>query len=624
MPYKVSVLTKTCYYLNIKIEVVQMAENAYTEQKYKILQTQFGHKVFRPLQEEAVDAILAHQDLLMILPTGGGKSLSFQLPSLMMEGTTVVISPLLALMHDQVQSLKAQGMRAEMLSSMQSGEEGSDIVRRLYANEIDFLYLSPERLNTDGMRNILTQIKLNYFVIDEAHCISEWGHEFRGDYRALSQLKEIYPNTSIAAFTATATEHVRHDIVRNLRLENAVVLKGSVFRDNLQITARHRMGDGYSQLTDFLDDHKEESGIVYAFSRKSVEAIAAHLVKKGYKAAAYHAGMPSAQRNSVFHDFVHDEVKIIVATIAFGMGIDKSNIRFVVHMSLPKTLENYYQEIGRAGRDGDHADVVLLFSAADTIQQKRFVEMNDGDEQYKAHMLQKLATIQRFASSETCRHQQLAAYFNDELEVCGDKCDNCLEPDHDKRDISSEAQMLLSTVYRTGQSFGKNYLIDVLRGSREQKILVNGHDSLSVYGVGEKLSKKQWFVVIDRLLEVEALHVNEHQGLMLSEKGLQILKGKEPLLIRSERLNVKAKTVKKSAPESFDYDVELFDDLRALRHEIAQEKSVPAYIVFGDKTLKEMAAKKPQSKDEMLQVGGIGEVKFERYGEKFLTLLQAL
>ena len=614
---------KNCYYLTKNSEEEKMPQTDRQAEKYRILQTQFGHKAFRALQEEAVDTILAGKDLLMILPTGGGKSLSYQLPTLLMDGTTVVVSPLLALMHDQVQSLKAQGMRAEMLSSMQSSEESGDIIRRLYAGEIDFLYLSPERLNTDGMRNILSQIRLNYFVIDEAHCISEWGHEFRADYRALSQLRDYFPNVTVAAFTATATEHVREDIVRLLRLHDATLLQGKIFRENLQITARHRIRDGYDQLTDFLDDHKGESGIVYAFSRKNVEMIAHHLQKKGYAAAAYHAGMPAEERNSVFHDFVHDEVKIIVATIAFGMGIDKSNIRFVVHMSLPKTLENYYQEIGRAGRDGDHADVVLLFSAGDSIQQKRFVEMND-DDGYKQHLLQKLSTIQRYATSEGCRHQQLAAYFNDTIEPCGDKCDNCLEPDHDKRDITTEAQMFLSTVYRTGQSFGKNYLIDVLRGSREQKILANGHDGLSVYGVGEKLSKKQWFVVIDRLLEVEALNVNEHQGLLLSEKGLQILKGHEPLLIRSERLNVKAKTVKKSAPESYDYDAGLFESLRGLRQEIAQEKGVPPYIVFGDKTLKEMAAKRPQTKEEMLQVGGIGEVKFERYGEAFLALLQGV
>jgi len=283
-----------------------MPQKELQEKKYNILQTQFGHKAFRALQEEAVDTILAGKDLLMILPTGGGKSLSYQLPTLLMEGTTVVVSPLLALMHDQVQSLKAQGMRAEMLSSMQDAEESGDIIRRLYAGEIDFLYLSPERLNTDGMRNILSQVRLNYFVIDEAHCISEWGHEFRGDYRALSQLKETYPHVNVAAFTATATEHVRHDIVRNLRLNSATVLQGQIFRENLQITARHRIKDGYDQLTDFLNDHTGESGIVYAFSRKSVEAIAAHLQKKGYAAAAYHAGMPSEQRNKVFHDFVHD------------------------------------------------------------------------------------------------------------------------------------------------------------------------------------------------------------------------------------------------------------------------------------------------------------------------------
>ncbi|HHH72421.1 MAG TPA: ATP-dependent DNA helicase RecQ, partial [Sulfuricurvum sp.] len=285
--------------------------------KFTVLKNRFGFNAFRPLQEEAVDAILGGRDLLMILPTGGGKSLSYQLPALLMEGVTVIISPLLALMHDQVQSLQAQGMRAEMLSSMQTQEQGSDIIRRLYSGEIDFLYLSPERLNTDGMRQILSRIRLNYFVIDEAHCISEWGHEFRSDYRALSQLRDLFPGVSIAAFTATATPHVRDDILRLLRLQNPVVLQGKIFRDNLQITVRHRIKDGYDQLRDFLNDHPNESGIVYAFSRKSVENVANYLQQKGYAAAAYHAGMPTEQRNGVFREFVHDEVKIIVATIAF-------------------------------------------------------------------------------------------------------------------------------------------------------------------------------------------------------------------------------------------------------------------------------------------------------------------
>lgn len=590
--------------------------------KYTVLKTFFGHNAFRPFQEEAVDAIVSGRDLLMILPTGGGKSLSYQLPALLMEGTTVVISPLLALMHDQVQSLKAQGMRAEMLSSMQTAEASGDIVRRLYAGEVDFLYLSPERLNTDGMRNMLTKIRLNYFVIDEAHCISEWGHEFRADYRALSHLRDVFPGISIAAFTATATAHVREDILRLLRLENAQTLQGKIYRDNLQITVRHRIKDGYDQLRDFLNDHKNESGIVYAFSRKSVENVAYFLQQKGYAAAAYHAGMPTEKRNAVFHDFVHDEVKIIVATIAFGMGIDKSNIRYVFHMSLPKTVENYYQEIGRAGRDGDHADVVMLFGAQDLIQQRRFVEMNE-DAHYKAHLMQKLNAVHRYAAAETCRHQQLAAYFGDVIDPCGAHCDNCLEPEYDKRDITTEAQMFLSAVYRTGQRFGKSYLVDVLRGSREQKILANSHDALSVYGVGEALNKKQWLVVIDRMLELDAVDVNEHQGLLLTPAGLAILKGEKAVLIRADRLDVRAKTVKKSAPEIFEYDTELFEILRALRFEIAQEQGVPPYVVFGDKTLKEMAAKRPQSKEEMLEVSGVGEVKFDRYGTRFLVALQS-
>jgi len=589
--------------------------------KFAVLKSRFGHAAFRPLQEEAVDTVLAGRDLLMILPTGGGKSLSYQLPALLMRGTTVVISPLLALMHDQVQSLKVQGMRAEMLSSMQTAEESSDIVRRLYAGEIDFLYLSPERLNTDGMRHILSNIRLNYFVIDEAHCISEWGHEFRADYRALSQLRDFFPGIAIAAFTATATAHVREDILRLLRLDDANVLQGKIYRDNLQITVRHRIKDGYDQLRDFLDDHKNESGIIYAFSRKSVEAVAHYLQQKGFAAAAYHAGMPTEQRNGVFHDFVHDEVKIIVATIAFGMGIDKSNIRYVFHMSLPKTVENYYQEIGRAGRDGDHADVVMLFGAQDMIQQKRFVEMNE-DEAYKAHLLQKLGAMHRYASAESCRHQQLAEYFGDRIEPCGVHCDNCLEPEYDKRDITTEAQMLLSCVYRTGQRFGKSYLVDVLRGSQEQKILANGHDKLSVYGIGEAFTKKQWLVVIDRMLETAALDLNSHHGLSLTTTGLSVLKGEEKVLIRADRLNVRAKTVKKSAPDAFDFDAELFETLRALRYEIAQEHGVPPYIVFGDKTLKEMAATRPQTKEEMLEISGVGEVKYERYGTPFLLLLQ--
>ncbi len=587
--------------------------------KHTLLQTYFGHKVFRPFQEEAVDAIMQGRDLLMILPTGGGKSLAYQLPTLLMNGTTVVVSPLLALMHDQVCSLRSQGMRAEMLSSMQSAEASQDILACLYRGEIQFLYLSPERLNTMSMRRVLSKIPLNYFVIDEAHCISEWGHEFREDFRELHRLRDYFKHTPIAAFTATATEQVRDDIERQLQLKNTCKLQGSIFRNNLNISVRHRMKEGYDQLYDILKDRTTESGIVYAFSRKNVEAIAHYLQRQGFKAAAYHAGLSAEQRNEAFRAFVYDEVQVMVATIAFGMGIDKSNIRFVIHMSLPKTLENYYQEMGRAGRDGDSADTVLLFSASDVIQQKRFIEMHD-DVQYKTQMLHKLNAMHRYATAEKCRHRQLAEYFSETLEACGTHCDYCLEPEYEKRNITTEAQMLLSAVYRTGQTFGKNYIIDILRGAKEQKVLANSHEQLSVYGIGRQWSKKQWFVLCERMLEIEALLPNAYGGLVLTSNGREILKGEKQVSIRADRLHVKAKTLRRATVETDEYDVNLFESLRRLRQHIASDHSVPAYIVFSDKTLKEMAVLRPQSKEAMLQIGGVGEVKFERYGKEFLKM----
>ena len=588
--------------------------------KYEILKNTFGHNSFRPLQEEAVDAIMQRQDLLMILPTGGGKSLSFQLPALMMDGTTVVISPLLALMQDQVHALNAQKIPAAMISSMQKSSEIEQVVNRLLSNELSFLYISPERLNTSWMYGLLEKIKVNFFVIDEAHCISEWGHEFRNDYRALSSLKQRYPDTTIAAFTATATEHVKNDILRLLNLKNPKVLQGKIFRENLFIMAKHRIKNGLDQLYDFLKDKKEQNGIVYAFSRKNTESICAALAQKGYKVRAYHAGLSTDERSRTYEMFVHDEIDIIVATIAFGMGIDKSNIRYVVHMSLPKTLENYYQEIGRAGRDGESADVLLLFSASDIIQQKMFINEIE-DEAYKSHLLQKLSFMNRYATSQTCRHEQIAAYFEDKIDECGSACDNCIETDMELKDITKESQMFLSAIYRTDERFGKNYIIDILRGSKDQKILSNFHQNLSVYGIGKEISKKEWFVIYERLLEIEAVDIGEFQALKLNDKAKLILKGKESVDIKQERLDIKVKPVKKSI-EDIGYDSEIFEKLRALRADIAKEDAVPAYIVFGDKTLKHMAAMLPKTQEEMLEINGVGMKKYESYGERFLDLIK--
>jgi len=587
-------------------------------QKYEILKSVFGHDKFRSFQEEAVDAILHQKDLLMILPTGGGKSLCYQLPSLMMPGVTVVISPLLALMHDQVMALKANGIKAEMISSMQTHEE-TDLIRYdLLHGELKLLYIAPERFSSPSFLELLKQVRINFFVIDEAHCVSEWGHEFREDYRKLHLLRENFPSIGIAAFTATATPKVQGDISSALRLNSPAEIRGKIFRENLHISVEPRIKDGKAQLLEFLKNFKNESGIVYAFSRKQTESLAEFLQKKGVKAKPFHAGLSNPVKEETFKSFVHDETQVVVATIAFGMGIDKSNIRFVAHMSLPKTIENYYQEIGRAGRDGLDSEVLLLYSGSDMMMQREFIEQLE-ESPYKQNAFNKLELIARYASAEECRHQYIANYFEDELSVCETRCDNCSSPDTHKTDISIQAQKLLSSVYRTGQRFGQSYVIDVLRGSSMEKILDNGHDKLSVYGVGKEHSKAYWDRIMERLMEVGALKRGEFRALMIDTIGMKILKKELSVEIKSERLNVKAKKEYVSHHDDVELNTDAFESLRALRAEIAKEEGKPAYIVFGDKTLKEMANHLPQDREAMLSINGVGEVKFERYGEQFLS-----
>ncbi len=591
--------------------------------KLETLKHYFGHQHFREQQEEVIDAILNHQDVLMILPTGGGKSLCYQLPSLLMSGVTVVVSPLLALMHDQVVALRENGIASAMLSSMQTPEETRDIEQALYNNQIKLLYVAPERLMNNYFLTFLLDLNINFFVIDEAHCVSEWGHEFREHYRMLSQLRISFPTTTITAFTATATTIVREDIASNLQLNNPKIVTGSLFRKNLTITAKHRQSDGRRQLTNFLKEQEESAGIVYAFSRKQTEAVAKYLQKQGYRAEAFHAGLPTNIKKKVYHDFISDNLNIVVATIAFGMGIDKSNIRFVVHMNLPKTLENYYQEIGRAGRDGLDATTLLLFSAGDIVQQKSFIDELPNSP-YKVNAYEKINTISRFSDSESCRHQQIALYFNDSIEPCGNRCDNCINPDRNTIDITEDAQKLLSAIYRTKQSFGMHYVIDVIRGSKEQRILTNGHDQLSVYGIGEHYSKPQWLSISDKLLELGAVGIGEYKVYHLTNRGVDILKGGEAITIREERLSIKKAKEKKKTTYFDDYEVEIFDQLRELRKFIATENRVPPYVIFSDKTLKELSNIMPTNKVEMLDIHGIGEVKFKRYGEAFLALIKEI
>ena len=558
----------------------------------------------------------------MILPTGGGKSLVFQLPTMMMEGITIVVSPLIALMQDQVAALRAQEISAQMISSAQTFEEVNEIMHACIEGHIKFLYLSPERLNNGSTLNFLHQLKINFFVIDEAHCISQWGHEFRDDYRALGNLKANFPNISIAAFTATSTDNVTDDIIRELRMQEPKLLKGKIFRKNIFISAQRRISNGHTQLTNFLSRHKNESGIIYVSSRKKAEELSSFLNISGYKSLAYHAGLPQHVREQNFRIFVNDNIDIMVATIAFGMGIDKSDIRFVAHMSLPKSLENYYQEIGRAGRDGEDCEVLLLFNAQDILQHKRFLS-DILNEEYKAHLETKIDTIYKYATGEICFHKQLAEYFDDTLESCKERCDNCLNADDKRQDITKEAQMLLSAIYKTNQGFGKNYIIDILRGSKEQKLLANGADKLSMYGIGLELSKKEWFVIVERLLELKIITLGDFSVLQLTQDAIAILKSLKLVDIKQSRLDINTKEKKIKQANEFEYDEELFEELRVKRSELASEMGVPAYIIFGDKTLKHLANDKPHDKESMLKVNGVGMKKYEQFGEEFLDIINS-
>ncbi|MDQ7068968.1 MAG: ATP-dependent DNA helicase RecQ [Sulfurimonas sp.] len=581
----------------------------------------FGHNSFRDLQEEGVDAILNGQDLLMILPTGGGKSLVFQLPTMMMEGITIVVSPLIALMQDQVAALQAQKINAQMISSAQSREEVDDIMYAAVNGDLKFLYLSPERLNNGHTLDFLHNLNINFFVIDEAHCISQWGHEFRDDYRSLGNLKQNFPHTSIAAFTATSTDNVTDDILRELRVSEPKVLKGRVFRENIFISAERRISNGQAQLKNFLLRHKDESGIIYVSSRKKAEELSSFLNQSGYKSLAYHAGLPQHVREQNFKIFVNDKVDIMVATIAFGMGIDKSDIRFVVHMSLPKSQENYYQEIGRAG-----SMMEMIVKSYFSLMQAIWYYINVFYQRYKmmsirTHLETKIDQIYKYATSELCFHQQLAEYFDDTLEPCKERCDNCLSSDDKRQDITKEAQMLLSAIYKTNQGFGKNYIIDILRGSSEQKLLANGADKLSMYGIGLALSKKEWFVIVERLLELKIVTLGDFSVLKLTNDAIDILKSLKLVDIKSSRLVINIKETKVKQAKEFDYDEELFEILRSKRSELAAEMGVPAYIIFSDKTLKHLANDKPSDKVSMLEVNGIGEKKFEQFGEAFLAVI---
>jgi ATP-dependent DNA helicase RecQ len=586
-----------------------------------ILQKYFGFDSFRNIQEEAISHILQKKDLLTILPTGSGKSLIFQLPTLMMSGVTVVISPLIALMQDQVANLHSNGISASMINSQNSIEQNDAIFEQLKNNQLKFLYIAPERFQSGDFLEKLKDININFFVIDEAHCVSEWGHEFRDDYQKLGLLKQHFPNTPITCFTATATKSVEQDIVRTLDINPNNILKTKIQRTNLIIRSEKRLGDGKEQVCNFLKTHEDECGIIYCFTRKETTSLSEYLNSVGFDTLAYHAGLPSNQRDEIFVKFKNESVKIIVATIAFGMGIDKGNIRFVLHTSMPKTLENYSQEIGRAGRDGLNAEVLMLFSKADELGKKRFIDVLP-ESQYKQNNYKKLETMYRFAISSKCRHQNIAVYFGDKIEVCDTICDNCTDGEKEFQDITVEAQKFLSAILRVEERFGQTYIIDILRGSKAKRILDFGHENLSVHGIGQDLSKEQWGSISDALLDIEAMQsVGEYRTLKLTDIGREVLTKKRAVQI--DKKNLEETKVYKEYKKDIIVD-EVFEEFRTLRTKIATEDSVAPYIVFSDKTLQQISQQLPTTPTEFLNISGIGQNKLEKYGEVFMNLCQSI
>lgn len=586
----------------------------------EILKSTFGYERFRHSQQEIIKELLNGNDALVLMPTGGGKSLCYQIPALVREGTAIVVSPLIALMQDQVVALIQLGVKAAFLNSTMSNDEAQSVEQQLINNKLDIVYIAPERLLTNHMLFLLDQCQVALFAIDEAHCVSQWGHDFRPEYQRLKILHERYPTIPRIALTATADQRTREEIISQLQLEQANVYINSFDRPNITY-AISEGNNPKKRLWRFLEEnHKDDAGIVYCLSRKNVEAIAEWLTDQGRIALPYHAGLSNDVRQANQQRFLREDSIIIVATIAFGMGIDKPDVRFVAHLNLPKSIEAYYQETGRAGRDGETANAWMAYGLKDVITLRQFVLNSNADEIHKRVEHQKLESMLGLCELITCRRHALLGYFDEvSSEHCG-TCDNCQNPP-EKWDATESAQKALSAIYRTEQRFGVNYIVDILLGKNDERIQRNGHNQLSTFAIGKELSTTEWRSVFRQLIALGYIDIDmeRHGALCLTEKCRPILRGEQKLDLRKQIQEEKTSKESKQKTAVRPQDQSLWDALRSLRLKLAEDAGLPPYVIFHDASLQEMVRKRPASSEGLLRVSGVGEQKLKHYGQQFLN-----
>lgn len=588
----------------------------------------FGYDSFRPLQAEAIQCIYDKKDVILLMPTGGGKSICYQIPAITMEGACVVVSPLISLMKDQVEALRANGIRAAFINSSLSYQQQQRIENELYYGRLDLVYTSPEKITSQEFLPLLKASKICLFAIDEAHCISAWGHDFRPEYRQLRFLKKTFPDIPLIAVTATADRLTRKDIAQQLDMPQAEMFIASFDRPNLKLEVRRGLKK-MQQILEFVEKHPDQPGIIYCLAKKTTEMVAEKLQAQGVNADFYHAGLDATRRSKVQEDFIQDRTTVICATIAFGMGIDKGNVRWIIHFNLPKNIESYYQEIGRAGRDGAHADTLLFYSGADLISLRDIISANDS--QYRDIHLAKLERMYQYATSLICRRKILLNYFNETmLENCGN-CDVCLNPPQ-YIDGTIIAQKALSAVVRLNEQVGTGLLVDVLRGSRSYSVLTSGYDKIKTYGAGKDLRQQDWFFYLEQLINQGLLEIayDDHNKVRLTKASKSVLfRGQKIQLVQAEvfkKRQEEEQAIADSKPKRISERQrvrdELFEHLRKLRLDIAREKGVPPYIVFGDITLEEMAAERPATENDLSKISGVGEIKLQEYGRRFLNAIQ--